>query len=425
MPVDFKPETKIDREVHSVVRTGTGIRTIVIRILIALVVIAAALTAYTYWKNAQLVETTDDAQVDGSIYAVSSRIAGHVAQVMVGDEQIVKAGDVLLKLDPRDFEVSLARARADLADAIANLQSMRTDVPITSNTTASTLASAKSSRMDASAAVSGAEQQLGAARTRVVTAQANVRVAEANFNKASQDVARYKTLVDKDEISKQQYDQAVSAVEAARATADAQKAQVAEAQQNIAVAQEAVKQAQARVQQADALIQSAMTGPQQVKVTEARAQSAAAKVEQQKAMLDQAELNLQYTTVVAPVGGIVGKKAVEAGNNISPGQQLMALVPLDDIWITANFKETQLKAMRVGQPVKIKVDAYDREYNGTILRISGASGAKFSLLPPENATGNFVKVVQRIPVRIALDPGQNDDHLLRPGMSVLPSVRVK
>src|SRR5579862_2660782 len=421
MPVDIK----VDKEVHSVVRAGTSVKTIVFRIVIFLMVIGAAIFGYEYWKNAQLFETTDDAQVDGSIYTVSSRVAGHVAEVMVGDEQVVKAGEVLVKLDPKDFDVAIAKARADLSDAIASLASVRTDVPITSTTTASTLASAKSARLDASAAVSGAEQQLGAARARLNTADANVRVAEANFNKASQDLARYKTLVEKDEISKQQYDQAVASQEAARATLDAQKAQVGEAQKNISVAQEAVKQAQARVEQADALIQSAMTGPQQVKATESRALSAAAKVEQQRAALQQAELNLQYTTIAAPVNGVVAKKSVEAGNNVSAGQQLMAVVPLDDIWITANFKETQLKHMRIGQPVTIRSDAYDRDYTGKVLRFAGASGARMSLLPPENATGNFVKVVQRIPVRIALDPGQNDDHLLRPGMSVEPSVRVQ
>jgi membrane fusion protein (multidrug efflux system) len=418
-------ETKIDKEVHSVVRTRTSIKTIIFRVVIVLLLIGAAVAGYRYWANAQQFETTDDAQVDGSIYTISSRITGHVAEVLVGDEQVVKAGDVLVRLDPKDFEVAIAKARADLADAIASLASVRTDVPITSTTTASTLAGAKSARLDASAAVAGAQQQMGAARARFATAQANVRVAEANFTKASQDVARYKALVEKDEISKQQYDQAVAAMQAAQATLDAQKALVNEAQQNISVAEKSVEQAQARVEQADAQIQSAMTGPQQVKVTEARAQSAAAKVEQQRAALEQAELNLKYTTIVAPVDGVVAKKAVEAGNNISAGQQLMAVVPLDDIWITANFKETQLKNMKIGQPATIKVDAYDREYAGKVLRFAGASGAKMSLLPPENATGNFVKVVQRIPVRIVLDPGQNHDHLLRPGMSVLPLVKVK
>jgi membrane fusion protein (multidrug efflux system) len=415
----------MDKEVHAVARTSGNGRTIVVRIVIALVILVLAGVGYGIWKRAQEVETTDDAQVDGQIYAISSRVAGHVSEVLIEDHQFVKAGEVLVRLDPKDYEVALAKAKADLADAVASLASSRTDVPITSVTTSSTLAGAKSSRVDATAAVSGAEQQLGAARSRLATAQANVRVAEANYAKAALDVTRYKLLVDKDEISKQQYDQAIASAEATRATLDAQKAQVAEAQQNISVAERTVEQTHARVSQADATIESAMTGPQQVKVTEAKVLSAQAKVDQQKALVEQAELNLQYTTIVAPVTGVVGKKNVEVGVNLSPGQQLLAIVPLDGIWITANFKETQLRRMKVGQPVTIKVDAYDREYHGKVLRLAGASGAKFSILPPENATGNYVKVVQRIPVRIALDPGQNDDHLLRPGMSVVPTVQLQ
>ena len=416
---------QMDKEVHAVARTSGNGKTIVVRIIVAIVILIAAGVGYGIWKRAQEVESTDDAQVDGQIYAISSRISGHVSEVMIEDHQVVKAGDVLVKLDPKDYEVALAKAKADLADAVASLASSRTDVPITSVTTSSTLAGAKSSRMDATAAVSGAEQQLGAARARLMTAQANVRVAEANAAKAAQDVMRYKMLVDKDEISKQQYDQATASAEAARATLDAQKAQVAEAQQNISVAERTVEQTRARVSQADATVESAMTGPQQVKVTEAKVLSAQAKVEQQRALVEQAELNLQYTTIVAPVTGVIGKKNVEVGVNLATGQQLLAIVPLDGIWITANFKETQLRRMKVGQPVSIKVDAYDREYHGKVLRLAGASGAKFSLLPPENATGNYVKVVQRIPVRIALDPGQNEDHLLRPGMSVVPTVRLQ
>jgi membrane fusion protein, multidrug efflux system len=425
-PVAEIEENKITMEAEETAKhRRRSVKTMVIRLVVALVIVAAAIAGYQIWRDLQRVESTDDAQVDGSIYTISSRISGHVAEVLIQDEQIVKAGDVLVRLDPKDYQVAITKARADLADAIANFQSMRRDVPITSTTTSSTLSSAKSSRLDASAAVGGAEQQLGAAGARLATAEANVRVAEANLNKAAQDVARYKALVEKDEISKQQYDQAIATVEAARATLDAQKALVNEARQNVSVAEKSVEQARARVEQADAAIEGAMTGPQQVGVSEARAQSAQAKVEEQRALLEQAELNLQYTTVVAPVSGVIGKKAVEAGNNLAAGQQLMAIVPLDEIWITANFKETQLKNMRVGQPVKIKVDAYDREYTGKVLRLAGASGAKFSLLPPENATGNFVKVVQRIPVRIVLDPGENEDHLLRPGMSVTPTVQVR
>jgi len=407
------------------VQVNTKNRNVLGRIFVVMVVLSLISGGYLFWLHLSKFESTDDAQVDGQLYAISSRINGHVIEVKVDDEQQVKAGDVLVVLDPKDYEVAVAKARADLADAVATYQSSRTDVPITSINTRSTLTNANSARLDASAGVSGAERQQGAARARLATAQANVRVAQANFTKASQDVERYKQLVSKDEISKQQYDQAVAAMDAARATLDAQNAVVNEAAQNIQVAEKNVEQAQTRVEQADAQIQAALTGPQQVKVQEARAQSAAAKVEEQKALLDQAELNLKYTTIVAPVDGIVGKKNVAEGQNIASGQELMAVVPVEGLWITANFKETQLQKMRVGQTVKITVDAYNREYTGKVQRISGASGARFSLLPPENATGNYVKVVQRMPVRIALDPGQDSDHLLRQGMSVTPTVQLQ
>jgi membrane fusion protein, multidrug efflux system len=363
-----KADTAKSPQNHRDATAKTPASTVVFRAVLLVVLVGAAVAGYFYWRDLQRFESTDDAQVDGSIYTISSRISGHVAEVMIQDEQVVKQGDVLARLDPKDFEVAIAKARADLADAIATYQSQRTDIGTTLTTTAGTLNGAKSSRLDASAAVSGAEMQKAAAQARLATAQANVRVAEANAAKAAQDLARYKTLVDKDEISKQQYDQVVAASEAAKATLDAQKAQVNEAQQNISVAEKSVEQARARVLQADAAIESAMSGPSQVKVTESKAASAQAKVEQQRAMLEQAELNLQYTTITAPVSGTIGKKAIEVGNNISAGQQLMAIVPLDEIWITANFKETQLKNMRIGQTVKVKVDAYDREYTGRVLR---------------------------------------------------------
>jgi membrane fusion protein (multidrug efflux system) len=398
---------------------------VAIRTAVVVAIAVLLIGGYVIWKELSKVESTDDAQIDGPIHSISSRIAGHVVQVMVNNEQPVNAGDTLVQLDRKDYEVAVAKARADLADAVATLQSSRTDVPIMAATTAGTLSGAESSRQDMRAGVSAAEQQVGAARARLVSAEANVRAAEANASKAAEDVARYKMLVDKDEISKQQYDQAVANANAARATLDAQKSTVVEARQNISAAEKAVDQARAKVAMAEATIESARTGPQQVMVTEARARSAEAKVQEQQALLEQAELNLQYTTIVAPVNGIVGKKTVAEGQNVSSGQELMAIVPLDGLWVTANFKETQLKQMRLGQPVNIKVDAYDREYTGKVQFIAGASGSLFSLLPPENATGNYVKVVQRIPVRIALDPGQNGDHLLRPGMSVVPKVRVK
>ena len=254
-----------------------------------------------------------------------------------------------------------------------------------------------------------------AARARLDSAQAQVREAEANVKKTSDDVTRYKLLVDKNEIPRQQYDTAVSAAAAAQAALDARRASVREAEQNIAVAQSAVDQANQRITQADASIESAMTAPKQVAVSEARAKSALAQVAQKKALVEQARLNLSYCTIVAPVTGIVGKKTVELGQNITPGQQLMAVVPLDDIWVTANFKETQLSHMKPGQHVRVTVDADGRTYTGTIVAVGGASGSRFSVLPPENATGNYVKVVQRIPVRINLDAGPERRPPAAPG----------
>jgi membrane fusion protein (multidrug efflux system) len=394
-------------------------------LVVVLVVVVLAAGGYYLWKYLNTYETTDDAQIDGHINAISGRITGNVIAVLAEDEQFVKAGDILVKIDPRDYEVAVAKAEADLRDAEAALESSRIDVPITSTNTASQLKTASSSRVDATAFVLGAQRQLSAARDRLESAQAQVREAQANVKKTSDDVARYKLLVDKNEIPRQLYDTAVAQADGAQATLDARHAAVREAEQNIVVAQSAVEQADQRITQADASIESAKTAPQQVAVSESRAKSALAQVAQKKALLDQAKLNLGYCTIVAPVTGIVGKKTVELGENISPGQQLMAVVPLDDIWVTANFKETQLSRMSAGQRVRFSVDAYGKEYSGKIVAVGGASGSRFSLLPPENATGNYVKVVQRIPVRINLDPGQNDDHRLRPGMSVDPKVYLR
>jgi membrane fusion protein (multidrug efflux system) len=389
-----------------------------------LVLAGLAVGGYTVWQRLSRVETTDDAQVDGAIFPLSPRVKGHVIQVMVHDQAAVKADDVLVQLDPRDFEVALTKARAELADAEATLAGARSDVPVTSVSTASALSGARSSRQDATAQVSWSEQALGAAKARLKTAEANVRVAEANANKAAQDVERYKALVARDDIPRQQYDQAVAVAEGARANVDAQKAAVTEAQQNVLAAEKNVDQARAKVGQADATIEGAMTGPQQVKSSEARAQSASAKVAQKRAEVEQAELNLKYTTITAPSTGIVARRSVEVGQYVEPGQLLLAIVDLSKVWVVANFKETQLKEMKVGQRADIAVDANGRTYTGHIESLAGASGARFSLLPPENATGNYVKVVQRIPVIIGFDPGQNNDLMLRPGMSVTPTVHV-
>jgi membrane fusion protein (multidrug efflux system) len=413
-----------EKETREASATGGGVKTAV-KWIVALAVLAAiGWGGYSIWLRLSLVESTDDAQIDGTIVPVSARIAGYVVAVAARDESQVKAGDVLVELDKKDLQVALSKAQADLADAEATLESARSDVPAATVSSASTLSGARSTRDDAVVSVSFAQQQLGAAQSRLAVAQANVRVAQANRTKAAQDVERYRGLVAKDEISRQTFDQAVSAEQAAAATVEAQQAAVAEAQQNISAAEKSVEQARARVSETDAQVEAAAAGPSQVKGTEARAQGAQARVAQKRAEVEQAKLNLTYTTITAPVNGIVGRKAVDPGQNIAPSQQLMSIVALDDIWVSANFKETQLKDMHIGQKVTFEVDANGRTYTARVERIAGASGAKFSLLPPENATGNYVRVVQRIPVRIAIDPGQNDDHTLRPGMSVTPKVQI-
>ena len=377
---------------------------------------------YLLWQYFGSYESTDDAEIDGHVDAISARINGHVDEVVVEDAQVVRAGDVLVRIDPHDYQVAVAQAEANLADAEAGLRSSRTDVPIVSTNTASSLETARASRMNADAGLTNAQRQLDGAQAALETAQAQVSEAQAIQKRDADNAERYRLLVVKDEISRQRYDETVQAVAADKATVDARTSSVSQARHNIAAAQAAVAEAQSRIPQAEASIQSALTRPRQISQSQDRARSAEAKVKQQQALLDQAKLNLSYTILYAPYSGIVGKKTVEIGENVSPGQSLMSVVPLDDIWITANFKETQLRKMRPGQGVVFSVDAYGREYHAHVTGVGAATGARFSLIPPENATGNYVKVVQRIPVRIDLNPGENRDHLLRVGMSLEPKV---
>jgi membrane fusion protein (multidrug efflux system) len=377
-----------------------------IAVLIALVVLlVVGFFMYRYFTS---YESTDDAQVDGHINSVSARISGHVIKLNVQDNQYVQAGTVLVEIDRTDYQVAYERAKADFADAQATAVAAGVTVPITSVNTNSQISASEADVASARAGIQAAQQQFQAAK-------AQLQEAEANNVKAQNDLARYKQLVEKQEISHQQYDQATAAaqagaagVEAARATADA--------------ADQQVTQAKGRLVQAEANWRYANTAPKQMQISQARAQSALAQAERMKANLDQAELNLQYTKIVAPVNGVVSNRTVEVGQNVAPGQELMKVINLDDIWITANFKETQLRDMHAGQRVTIEVDANGRKYNGKVDSIAGASGARFSLLPPENATGNYVKVVQRVPVKIVLDPGSNKDQSLRPGLSVTPKV---
>ena len=381
--------------------------------MIAIIVLAilAVGGGFFYWRST-LVEDTDDAQINGHLIQISSRIAGQVIHVNVEENQYVAQGTVIAQLDPRDFEVAEQNAEAALASAEAAAQAAKVTVPITTVNTGSNLRSASADLSGASATVQQAEQQLQAAEARVAEARAN------NF-KSQSDLDRYRPLVAKDVISKQQFDAAVSA-------ADATKAALADALASQQAAQSAVKIAHDRETQSQALLHYAETAPQQVEAQNARARQAEAQVKAAEAQLEQARLNLSYTKIVAPVNGIITRKSLEINQNVSVGQNLMTLVSLDDLWVTANFKETQLRHIRPGQKVEIDVDATGKTYSGRVTQVGGATGSVLSLFPPENATGNYVKVVQRVPVRIDFTSLKDEDssHLLRPGLSVEPTVQI-
>ncbi|MGB8886905.1 MAG: HlyD family secretion protein [Candidatus Korobacteraceae bacterium] len=383
--------------------------------IVFLVAIVAVLLVGWFWWESRQWEDTDDAEIDGHIYPISARVSGYVVKVNFDDGQLVHKGDVLVVIDPTDYTVALEHARADYQDAQAQAIAARYGVPVSSVGSFSQIRSASADMSSALAGVAAAQKQADAAQSQIVEA-------EADAKKLNTDVERYRQLLGKREISQQQFDAAIAAATAANATVQARQAE-------LLAAQAQVKQAQSRIDQANAEVKNAQATPNTVQATKAKAESADAQAQRSKAALDQAQLNLSYTTIAAPVDGIVGKRSVQVGSNVAVGQDLLAVVPLRDVWVTANFKETQLAHMHPGQPVKIKVDTYGgRKWNGHVSNIGGATGAKYSLLPPENATGNYVKVVQRIPVRIDFDGNDksdfNKDGLLRPGMSVEPDVNI-
>jgi membrane fusion protein (multidrug efflux system) len=402
------PEQSRPTEEHPEPARQPSRRRFIIIGLVAVLVVGALL----FWWHSTFYEDTDDASVDGHLVQISARINGHVAKVNVNENQFVEAGTVMVEIDPSDYQTAANQAQATLEAAIANYEATRVNVPVIGINAGSNLNNANADVAGATAGVGQSERQLQAAQARVTEAQANA-------TKAKLDLDRYTPLVQKDIISKQQYDAAVAA-------AAADQAGVAEAEANLIAAQDAVRIAHDRQLQAQSSQKYAQTAPQQVAIQRAKADQAAGQVDQARAVLAQAQLNLSYTQIKAPLSGIITTKSVEPGQNIATGQALMTLVSLDDVWITANFKETQLRHMNVGQVVTIRVDAFGRDFDGKVTQIGGATGSVLSLFPPENATGNYVKVVQRIPVRLDLtDPQQNKDHLLRPGMSVEPKVRVK
>ena len=381
-------------------------------ILVAVIVVLV-LVALGFWWRSTFSEDTDDAQISGHLIEVSSRIAGHVKAVYVNENERVNRGALIAELDPSDYQVAVNRAQATLAAAEAAAAAASVNVPIFTVNAGSNLSSANADVASAQAGLSQAEQQLAGARARVAQAQ-------ADYTKAQSDLQRYQPLMQKDVISKQQWD-------AALATANADKAAVANAEASQKAAADGVRAAREKLNQARAMLKYAQTGPKQVAQQSARARQAEAQVKEAQAALAQAKLNLSYTKIYAPVTGIITRKSVEVDENVSAGQNLLTLVSLEDLWVTANFKETQLKKMRAGQSVDIHVDATGKTYKGRLTQIGGATGSVLSLFPPENATGNYVKVVQRVPVRIDFINLAKEDpnHVLRPGFSVEPKVWVK
>jgi membrane fusion protein, multidrug efflux system len=404
------PTTATTTAVQEEAPQKSGRKFIVIAVILLLVIGGGLF----YWRST-FTESTDDAQVDGDLYQVSSRVTGQVIKVYVEDNQRIQVGDPIAEIDPRDYQVAVEQAQANLASAQASAIQQTVNVPITNVNVTTSVDTTGSDVQGSTAAVDQARKQEQAAEARVVAAKANAV-------KSRLDVDRYTPLVQKDVISKQQYDAAI-------ATDASNQAAVLEAEANVIASQAQVTQALQKLSQSRyQSVQSIKTGPDQVRAQQAKANAAMADVKQAQAKVDQALLNLSYTHITAPTTGIVNKKNVQVGANLSIGQDLLTIIPLTNLWVTANFKETQLSRMHHGQNVTMKVDALGgRKFHGTVTQIGGATGSRLSLFPPENATGNYVKVVQRIPVRINftnLDQ-ENGDLALRPGMSVTPDVEVK
>jgi len=371
---------------------------------------------FVYFHNR---ETTDDAQVDGHITPMASKVYGRVAQVLVEDNQAVKAGQVLVKIDPRDYQAALDQAKASLMLAESEARSAGVDVPRTRENVASGNSSADAQLLGAQADLARAQATYEQAQTEdLAWAQANVDKSHANAELAKADLARYLPLMEKGEISKQQYDGAKANADASASALQADLQKQAQAQRSVEVARAQLDAAKARVEQARAGVASAHADVKQVSMKAADAQAKLAKVEQARAAVEAAELNSSYTEITAPIDGVATHKQVEPGQIVQAGQGLLVVVPLQNVWVTANFKETQLKNMKPGQKVEVKVDTYGKTFGGHVDSIAGATGSVLSLLPPENATGNYVKVVQRVPVKIVLDPISSEKAILRPGMNV-------
>jgi membrane fusion protein (multidrug efflux system) len=387
----------------------SGSRRLVAIVGAVLVVAAAALL---YWLHARHFENTDDAQVDGSITNVSPRVAGNVSAVHVIENQTVKAGDLLAELDPIDLRIAVDQARAQVAQAQAQLEAEDPTVPITMASNQSALSSARSDLAAAQAALSAARKEVQQLSAQLVQAQANNRTAQLEKERSEK-------LLAQGAVSQSEYDTRVDNAAAAAANVDA-------LEQSLAAAKDRVAQQQAQI----VALQSRLTeltsnAPRQVATRRASVGSRQAALDLAKAQLAQAEQNLSYARVVAPVTGIIAKKSIAVGDHVAPGQQVIAISQTESLWVTANYRETQLEQMQPGQPATIHVDALDLDLSGSVDSVGGATGSRLSVLPPENASGNYVKVVQRIPVRIHFEPAQVGLDRLRIGMSVEPKVTVR
>jgi membrane fusion protein (multidrug efflux system) len=394
-------------------------------VILAALLLLAAVGAYL-WVHSLNRVSTDDAQVDGHIIPVSSKIYGKISEVLIDDNQQVKQGQVLVRIDPRDYQVKVDQERAALAVAQSQSQGASAGVPLSRETTTSDVSSAEAQLSGAQADYEKSRVDFERASTAdIAVARSNVETAQATADRSAADLSRMKTLVDKEEISRLEYDSYATAARVASSELQAAKDKLAAATQDAETKKAALLAAQAHIAQARAGIAQAHASQQQVNVRVADASSAAANIGQARANVEAAELNLSYTTIVAPMDGMVTRKSVEVGQIMQQGQGLLMLVPLQDVWVTANFKETQLANVRAGQKAEVTADLGGRVYGGHLDSLSAATGTRMSLLPPENATGNYVKVVQRIPVKIVLDPIPGGNLSLRPGMNVEATIFTK
>lgn len=414
-PEPPKPETPMKPLTSPQLRRGL--------MFAAIGLIAVAVGLFIYFHNR---ESTDDAQVDGHITPVASKIYGRVSKVLVDDNQPVKAGQVIVQIDPADYQAAVDQAKAALALAESEARSAGVDVPRTSETVRSGTSNADAQLAGAQADLMRAQATFDQAQTAdLAVAEANIARSLANAQLAKADLERYTPLMEKGEISKQQYDAAKANADATSSALVADQQRLAQAKRNIDITRAQLDAAKARVEQAKAGLSSARADEKRVAMRTADAQAKIASVERARAALDAAQLNLSYCNIVAPVDGVATHKTVELGQIVQAGQGLLVVVPLHDVWVTANFKETQLRNMKPGQKAYVKVDTYGKTFPGHVDSLAGATGAVLSLLPPENATGNYVKVVQRIPVKIVLDPISPDVAVLRPGMNVEATVITK